>query len=185
MLERFTEDARQVVVHAEEQARELRHGQVGTEHLLLGLLSRPETLSARLLAARGVDHARVRAEVVRIVGNATGGDIDAEALETIGIDLSAVREKIEEVFGVGALDRDPRRGRRGGLLSGRRAPFSPRARKTLELALREAVALKSKDIRDGHILLGVIREGEGLGVRILTDAAVDLSELRAEIRSGL
>ncbi len=185
MLERFTDDARQVVIHANEQARELRHEQVGTEHLLLGLLSRPETLSARLLAARGVDHERVRAEVVRILGDATGGDIDAEALETIGIDLSAVRERIEEVFGVGALDREPRRGRRGVLLSGRRAPFGPRAKKTLELALREAIALKSRDIRDGHILLGVIREGEGLGVRILTDAGVDLSELRAEVRSVL
>src|SRR5690349_2648269 len=185
MLERFTDDARQVVTHANEQARELRHGQVGTEHLLLGLLSRPETLSARLLTARGITHERVRAEVARILGDAAGGDIDAEALESIGIDLSAVREKIEEVFGVGALDREPRRDHRGALLSGRRAPFGPRAKKTLELALREAIALKSRDIRDGHILLGVIREGEGLGVRILTDAGVDLSELRAEVRSVL
>ncbi|WP_432866586.1 Clp protease N-terminal domain-containing protein [Microbispora rosea] len=185
MLERFTGDARQVVTHATEQARELRHRQVGTEHLLLGLLSRPETLSARLLTTRGITHERVRAEVVRILGDAAGGDIDAEALESIGIDLSAVREKIEEVFGVGALDREPRRDHRGALLSGRRAPFGPRAKKTLELALREAIALKSRDIRDGHILLGVIREGEGLGVRILTDAGIDLSELRAEVRSAL
>ncbi|WP_147942562.1 hypothetical protein OHB01_04620 [Microbispora hainanensis] len=185
MLERFTNDARQIVVHAEEQARELRHGQVGTEHLLLGLLSRPETLSARLLTARGITYERARAEIVRILGDATGGDIDAEALESIGIDLSAVREKIEEVFGVGALDREPRRDRRGALLSGRRAPFSPRAKKTLELALREAIALKSKDIRDGHVLLGIIREGEGLGVRILAGAGIDLSELRTEVRSAL
>ncbi|MEU6410100.1 Clp protease N-terminal domain-containing protein [Microbispora sp. NPDC046933] len=185
MFERFTEDARQVVKHAVEQARELRHGQAGTEHILLGLLSRPETLSARLLAAHGITHERVRAEVVRILGDATGGDIDAEALETIGIDLSAVRERVEEVFGVGALDREPRRDRRGVLLSGRRAPFSPRAKKTLELALREAIALKSREIREGHILLGVIREGEGLGVRILADAGIDLSELRAEVKSGL
>ncbi|MEN3537026.1 Clp protease N-terminal domain-containing protein [Microbispora sp. ZYX-F-249] len=185
MLERFTDDARQVVIHANEQARELRHRQVGTEHLLLGLLSRPETLSARLLMARGITGDRVRAELVRILGDATGGDIDAEALESIGIDLSAVRERVEEVFGVGALDREPRRDRRGALLSGRRAPFGPRAKKTLELALREAIALKSKEIRDGHILLGIIREGEGLGVRILTDAGVDLPALRAEVRGGL
>ncbi|MEU6427477.1 Clp protease N-terminal domain-containing protein [Microbispora sp. NPDC046973] len=185
MLERFTQDAREVVLHAEEQARTLRHGQVGTEHLLLGLLSRPETLSARLLAARGVDHERVRREVVRILGDATGGDIDAEALETIGIDLSAVRERIEEVFGPGALDRQPHRDHRGALRSGRRASFGPRAKKTLELALREAIALKSRDIRDGHILLGVIREGEGLGVRILADAGVDLPALRTEVRSAL
>lgn len=185
MFERFTEDARQIVTHAEEQARRLRHRQVGTEHLLLGLLSRPETLSARLLMARDVDHERVLAKIVQILGDATGGDIDAEALETIGIDLSAVRERIEEVFGVGALDRGPHRNRRGALLSGRRAPFSPDAKKTLELALREALALKSRDIRDGHILLGLIREGEGLGARILVGAGVDLPELRAEVRSVL
>lgn len=185
MLERFTQEARHVVEHAEAQARGLRHGQVGTEHMLLGLLSRPGTLSARVLGEHGVDHERVRAEILRIVGDMSGGDIDAEALGTIGIDLSAVREKIEEVFGAGALDREPRRGRKGVLLSGRRAPFSPRAKKILELALREAIALKSKEIRDGHILLGLIREGEGLGVRILADAGVDLPALRAELRSRM
>ena len=185
MLERFTHDAREVVRHAEEQARKLRHEQVGTEHLLLGLLSRPETVSARALATHGITYERVREEIVRTRGDGTSGDIDAEALETIGIDLSAVREKIEEAFGVGALDREPRRGRGGVLLSGRRAPFSPRAKKTLELAVREAVALKSGNIRDGHILLGVIREGQGLGARILTDAGIDMSALRAEVKSAL
>ncbi|GIH63254.1 Clp protease N-terminal domain-containing protein [Microbispora siamensis] len=184
MFERFTDDARQVVKHAVEQARELRHEQAGTEHILLGLLT-PQTPSARLLAAHGIDHAGVRAEIVRIRGDLTGEGIDAEALESIGIDLSAVREKVEGVFGPGALDRAPQRDRRGVLVSGWRVPFGPRARKVLELSLREALAMKSRSIRDGHILLGVIREGEGLGVRILTDAGIDLSELREEVKSGL
>ncbi|WP_182907771.1 Clp protease N-terminal domain-containing protein [Microbispora sp. H13382] len=184
MFERFTDDARQVVKHAVEQARELRHGQAGTEHVLLGLLT-PQTSSARLLAAHGIDHARVRAEIVRRHGDLTGGDIDAEALESIGIDLSAVREKVEGVFGPGALDRAPQRDRRGVLVSGWRVPFGPRARKVLELSLREALAMKSRSIRDGHILLGVIREGEGMGARILADAGVDLPALRVEVVSSL
>ncbi|WP_182875905.1 Clp protease N-terminal domain-containing protein [Microbispora sp. H10670] len=185
MFERFTEDARQAVRQAVEEARRLRHGQAGTEHLLLGLLSVTDSASARLLAARGVDRERVRTEILRIRGNAAGGEIDAEALETIGIDLSAVRRKVEEAFGPGALDHEAPRGRRGIPAGGRWSTVTPRSKKVLELALREAVALKSKEIRDGHILLGIIREGEGLGVRVLADAGVNLVALREDVKSHL
>ncbi|WP_182887746.1 Clp protease N-terminal domain-containing protein [Microbispora sp. H10885] len=185
MFERFTEDARQAVRQAVEEARRLRHGQAGTEHLLLGLLSVTDSASARLLAARGVDRERVRTEILRIRGNTAGGEIDAEALETIGIDLSAVRRKVEEAFGPGALDHEAPRGRRGVPGGGRWATVTPRSKKVLELALREAVALKSKEIRDGHILLGIIREGEGLGVRVLADAGVNLVALREDVKSHL
>ncbi|GII53027.1 Clp protease [Planotetraspora thailandica] len=185
MFERFTDEARQTVKLAMENARRLRHDRIGTEHLLLGLLEQPGTVSARLLNGHGLDHGRASAAIVQAVGAPPAGDLDADALESIGIDLSAVREKIEAAFGPGALDRSPSRDHRGILVSGRSIPFGPRAKKVLELSLREALALKSRDIRDGHILLGLIREGEGLGARILADTGVDLAALGTEVRAEI
>ncbi|MEW9529175.1 Clp protease N-terminal domain-containing protein [Microbispora sp. NPDC049125] len=185
MLERFTNEARQAVDLAREEARRLRHEHVGTEHLLLGLLGRPETLSAQVLGDHGLDHDQASAAVTRVLGTSPVGDLDADALESIGIDLSTVREKIESVFGPGALDRDPHRDHKGVLVSGRRIMFTRRARKVLELAVRESIAMQSGDIRDGHVLLGLIREGEGLAARIMADAGVDFPSLTVEVRRRL
>ncbi len=68
MLERFTERARQVVVFAGEEARTFKHGQIGTEHLLLGLLREPESVAAHVLESYDLTLERARGEVVRIVG---------------------------------------------------------------------------------------------------------------------
>jgi ATP-dependent Clp protease ATP-binding subunit ClpA len=64
-------------------------------------------------------------------------------------------------------------------------PFTPRAKKVLELSLREALALKSRSIADGHIALGIIREGEGLAMKIVHDRGIDAGTLREEIRTAL
>ncbi|MEU4220303.1 Clp protease N-terminal domain-containing protein [Actinoplanes sp. NPDC026623] len=115
---------------------------------------------------------------------------DAAALKAIGIDLDAVRRAIEENFGPGAL-RLPRnappkrRGLLGRLRGGGRTPFSPRAKKVLELSLREALRLKHNFIAPEHILLGILREGRGLAVQILTEAQVDLARLRVEVTRSL
>lgn len=184
MFERFTKDARQVVTGAQEEARALRHAHIGTEHLLLGMLRQPGTLSAQVLNDHGIDHERAIATVTRLLG-APDEDLDADALAAIGIDLSSVREKVEAAFGPGALDRPPSRNQRRTLLSGRHIPFTSRAKKVLELSLREALAMKHMDIRDGHILLGMLRDGEGLGVRVMTDAGIDPASLRAALRTRL
>ncbi|MGY2066148.1 Clp protease N-terminal domain-containing protein [Blastococcus sp. SYSU DS0619] len=177
MFERFTTEAREVVVGAQHQARELRHDRIGTEHLLLGLLAQQGTTSATVLARHGITRAEVATDVVRFSG---GQDLDAEALTSVGIDLDAVRSSVEAAFGPGALD-GPGAGRaRGGHI-----PFTPRAKKVLELALREALALKSRSISDAHILLGVLREGEGLAAKVLHDRGVDLPALRDELRLTL
>jgi ATP-dependent Clp protease ATP-binding subunit ClpA len=182
MFERFTDSAREAVVQAQVEARGLGHRYIGTEHLLLGLLTDSE--SARFLRLQGVDHDQVREALTRIIP-VPAGDLDAEALETIGIDLSAVREKVEATFGAGALDKPPGRcGERRRLTSGH-IPFTARAKKVLELSLREALRLHHKHIADGHILLGLLREGEGLAVRILVDAGVDLDSLRRDVTAAV
>ncbi|MFS1300461.1 Clp protease N-terminal domain-containing protein [Streptosporangium longisporum] len=184
MFERFHHEARQAVILAQENARRLRHQIIGTEHLLLGLLGRPGSLSARVLGRHGLDHDAAFRAVARLSPRRPGAALDAEALETIGIDLAAIREKVEAAFGPGALDREPAP-RRGRLLGGSHIPFSPRAKKTLELSLREAVNLKHNYIGDGHILLGILREGEGLAARVLKDAGVDAAALRREVVTEL
>ncbi len=178
MFERFTQDAREVVVGAQDEAARLHHGHIGTEHLLLALLGRPGTATSAVLARHGLTREGVTASVVAHVGS---GDLDADALDSLGIDLDAVREKVEATFGPGALDAPgPRRRGLGGHI-----PFSPRAKKVLELALREAIALKQRTIADGHIALGLLREGQGLAAKVLADQGVDQAALRREITEAL
>jgi ATP-dependent Clp protease ATP-binding subunit ClpA len=185
MFERFHEDARQTVVLAQEETRLFNHGHIGTEHLLLALLRQPDTVAARVLARHGLDHDQVGDVVARLLAATPADDLDAGALETIGIDLDAIREKVEAAFGPGALDREPRSRRGRAWRLGGHAPFSARAKKVLELSLREAIALKHSYIGNGHILLGVLRENGGLAARVIADAGVDFDTLREEIRVEL
>jgi ATP-dependent Clp protease ATP-binding subunit ClpA len=179
MFERFTEEARSAVVAASQQAQGLHHGYIGTEHLLLGILDDRSTRAARLLAERGVDGEWVRGEVERIVGRGDP-DLDADALATLGIDLDAVRERVERTFGPGALSR--RRTRRRGLVcTGPAIPFTPRAKKVLELSLREAVEMGDDFIGSEHVLLGLAREGDGVAAEILRSRAVDRGVVRAAL----
>jgi ATP-dependent Clp protease ATP-binding subunit ClpA len=177
VFERFTSDARETVVLAQREARELRHGTIGTEHLLLALLDLPWTPTAQVLGRHGLTRDQVVQAVTALIGS---DDLDAEALQAVGIDLDAVRDRVEATFGPGALD-DRTAGRaRGGHL-----PFSPRAKKVLELSLREAIALRSKSIREGHIALGLLREGQGLAMKVLHDRGVDLVALRRDLEATL
>ncbi len=203
MFERFSGDAQDAISRAQGSARRLRCGYVGTEHLLLGLLEQTDTLTGRLLVAHGLDWASAEAATVRLLGAAgcrpdtgdprRGADgreaderhadaLDADALEAIGIDLSAVRDRVEAAFGAGALDREPAR-RRGRSATRGAVPFSRRARKSVELSLRESLRLRHTYIGAGHLLLGVLCEGQGLAVRVLADAGVDLPALRSELEA--
>ncbi|GIH03194.1 hypothetical protein Rhe02_12610 [Rhizocola hellebori] len=178
MFERFTDRARQVVRGAVSASEQMGHRHVGTEHLLLGMLAGDGGVAHTVLNRAGVRAEEVKVQIERFLGQ------DAEALEAIGIDLEAVKAKIEETFGPGAmdaLDRPPRRGwfRRRAVGEGHR-PFTPRAKKVLELSLREALALKNNYIGTEHLLLGLIREGKGLAAKILADTGLDLVELREQ-----
>jgi hypothetical protein len=138
MFERFSSRARNAVRLAQEETRRLGHTSVGTEHLLLGLLSEPEGLGARALVAVGVPLDGLRAEVERTIGRGEGAP-------------------------AGHL------------------PFQPRSKKVLELALREALQLGCNYIGTEHILLGLVREGEGVAAQVLVGRGVDLPTLRQEV----
>jgi ATP-dependent Clp protease ATP-binding subunit ClpA len=185
MFERFTKEARDVVVGAQREARRLGHDCVGTEHVLLGLLQ-ADGIPARVLAGLGVTAGAVEREVLAFGRSGPFGAADAEALGAIGIDLDEVRRRLEASFGPGALRWRPgRRGHRRGPLPGGHIPFSPRAKKVLELSLREAVRLKHHHIGPEHILLGVVREGEGLAALVLTRLGVGLDTVRARVLDEL
>jgi ATP-dependent Clp protease ATP-binding subunit ClpA len=196
MFERFTDRAREAVVHAQGEARSLHHDYIGTEHILLGVLREGTGVGAKVLDRMGIDLKGVRADVVRVVGTgpAQADDKDAEALRSIGIDVDEIRRRVEEVFGPGALDHNvirPRRRRRaghcspiGGAIAGH-IPFTPRAKKVLELALREAHALKHGYIGTEHILLGLVREGEGIAATILDGRGATPERVRKAVSETL
>jgi ATP-dependent Clp protease ATP-binding subunit ClpA len=175
MFERFTQEARRVVVEAQEEAIRLGHGHIGTEHLLLALLAQRDSASAAVLTRHGLTHDSVAEAVAAYVGR---DDLDADALTTLGIDLDAVRTSVEATFGPGALDA-PRKD------SGGHIPFTPRAKKVVELSLREAIALKSKSIADAHIALGLLREGEGLAAKVIHDRGIDPADLRRDLTTAI
>ena len=157
--------ARGAVLGAQGHAIAFNHHWIGTEHLLLGLLDDADGRAARVLRDRfALNGEWVRGEVEHIVGRGEPG-IDADALATLGIDLDAVRDRVERTFGPGALAARPGRGRRSSV--GERRPFTPGAKKALELSLREAVARGDRSIGTEHVLLGLVREGDGVAAQVL------------------
>jgi ATP-dependent Clp protease ATP-binding subunit ClpA len=185
MFERFTDRARQVAMDAQVTARRLGHGYVGTEHILLGLLH-GDGIAARVLASLGVTASAVEREVLAEVGRGPLDTGDAEALGAIGIDLEEVRRRVEASFGPGALQWRPGPGCGGRAPRfGGHIPFTPRAKKVLELSLREALALKHKYIGTEHILLGLVREGEGLAMLVLTRLGAGPEVIRTRVLDAL
>src|SRR5437667_6572032 len=98
-----------------------------------------------------------------------GEGIASKALLSLNVSLEAVRRQVEEVIG------------RGGSPPGGHIPFTPRAKKVLELSLREALQLGHNYIGTEHILLGVIREGEGVAAQVLQKLGADLNRVRQQI----
>ena len=97
----------------------------------------------------------------------------AKALESLGISLEAVREKVVEN---GAENVGPP----GSSTTGS-PPFTPRAKKVLELSLREALQLGHNYIGTEHMLLGLVREGEGVAAQVLVSLGADLSQVRQQV----
>jgi ATP-dependent Clp protease ATP-binding subunit ClpC len=95
--------------------------------------------------------------------------VGAKALESLGISFEAVRQRVNEIVG------------QGGSAPTGHIPFTPRAKRTLELSLREALELGHNYIGTEHILLGLIRVGDGVAAQVLDELGADLSRLRQEV----
>ncbi len=178
MFERFTHDARAAVLNAQEEARALGHDEVGSEHVLLALTNPangPRT-TVEVLAAWGASYGRVRDTLIELAGSPIRllSDEDAAALASIGIDLDVVLSRVEESFGPGALA--PTAGR---------IRFAKPGRVTLQLALREALRLKSRAITSEHLLLGLLRAKDGMAAKILKEIGVDVAGLRGIVEASL
>lgn len=165
MFERFQHEAKAAVVRAQEVARQTGGKQVDTRHLLAAL-AEGEGPAATALRAAAVDPVALLQDIHRELR--TSG-LDRDALASVGIDLQAVTERVEEVFGPDALQEPGRRRRH--------IPFAADAKKALELALREAIRLHERTIDGRHLLLGLVR-ADCPGRALLARAGVDLPALR-------
>jgi Clp amino terminal domain, pathogenicity island component/UvrB/uvrC motif len=138
MFERFTDRARRAIDLAHDEARQLNHNYIGTEHILLGLIHE-------------------------------GEGVAAQALESLGISLDGVRQQVEQIIGQGRQEPQEH------------LAYTPRAKKVLELSLREAKQLGHNYIGTEHILLGLVREGHGVAAQVLTALGADLNRVRQQI----
>jgi len=119
--------------------------------------------------ARLLNHNYIGTEHILLGLIHEGEGIAAKALESMGISLESVREKVEEIIGQG--QQSPQ----GHI------PFTPRAKKVLELSLREALQINHSYIGTEHILLGLIREGEGVAAQVLVKLGADLNRVRTQV----
>jgi ATP-dependent Clp protease ATP-binding subunit ClpA len=180
MFERFTRQARVAVVLAQEEVRELRVREIAPPHLLLGILQSADNELAAVLNGYGLTADAVRARLIEGAAKTDEAfDEDAEVLRAIGIDLRAVRDSVARTFGPDAFDNalssSGRRSRRRG-----HTPFTRPAKKTLEYAVREALAHKDNEIGCEHLLLGILRSGDKEALGLITEH-VYTSQLRAAI----
>jgi len=172
MLERFEPDARQAIAHARQEAGWAGQDKIRSEHMLLGLLREPG-LAADALVAAGLDAESVRRQVPQ-GGCYLTGELDGEALATLGIDLDAVRRATDAAFGPGALDRAPVPGRS-------RPPFADDAKQVLVGAVRAAQHEGRRTISSAHLLLGLLDQPRSRALTLLKQSATDIPALRADI----
>ena len=136
-FEKFSERARRVLSLAQEEAGELNHNYIGTEHVLLGLAREPEGVGTRVLVSLGVDLSKIRSAVTFIIG----------------------RGQKQPTSDVG---------------------LTPRAKKVIELAVDEAREMSHHYIGTEHLLIGLLREGDGVAAGVLESLGVTLDKVRQE-----
>src|SRR3954465_7250687 len=137
MFGRFTERAQKVLALAQEEAIRLGHNNIGTEHILLGLVREGEGIAAKALYALGLSSEKIQKEVEELIGRGTDAN--------------------------GSIH------------------YTPRAKKVTELSMDEARKLGHSYVGTEHILLGLIREGEGVAARVLNNLGVSLNKARQQV----
>jgi ATP-dependent Clp protease ATP-binding subunit ClpC len=141
-FDRFTKRARRVLTFAQEEARQMNHNYIGTEHLLLGLVREENGVAVRVLREMEIDPRQIRDTIERTVGRG----------------------------------QRPPRGR---------LTLTPRTKRVIELAVDEARRLGHHYIGTEHLLLGIVREGEGVAVDVLKGLGIGLEEIRAQTAKTL
>ncbi|MGC8230630.1 ATP-dependent protease ATP-binding subunit ClpC [Pseudobacillus badius] len=137
MFGRFTERAQKVLALAQEEALRLGHSNIGTEHILLGLVREGEGIAAKALYGLGLSAEKIQEEVENLIGRGEG--------------------------------------------SSQTVHYTPRAKKVTELSMDEARKLGHSYVGTEHILLGLIREGEGVAARVLSNLGVSLNKARQQV----
>ncbi|AXI07571.1 ATP-dependent Clp protease ATP-binding subunit ClpC [Oceanobacillus zhaokaii] len=137
MFGRFTEKAQKVLALSQEEAVRLGHTNIGTEHILLGLVREGEGIAAK-------------------------------ALQSLGLEVPKIQEEVEKLIGVGKQQMQT-------------IHYTPRAKKVVELSQDEARKLGHSYVGTEHILLGLIREGEGVAARVLNNLGVSLNKARQQV----
>mgnify|MGYP000476840551 FL=1 len=137
MFGRFTERAQKVLALAQEEAIRLGHNNVGTEHILLGLIREGEGIAAKALTALGLGSEKIQKEVEKLIGRG--------------------QDSVQSIH------------------------YTPRAKKVIELSMDEARKLSHSYVGTEHILLGLIREGEGVAARVLNNLGVSLNKARQQV----
>lgn len=170
MFERFSTQARQAVQAALSLARDLGASRIGCEHLLLGLAQARTGPAVDALAAAGLDFGSLRDLAS---GQVAADPLDADSLALVGIDLDQVRRAAEAAFGPGALDRPQP-------ATVTRARMTGECKKALELGLRQAHRAHERTISSGHLLIGLIDQGDNAALRLLSAAQVDPAALRSD-----
>jgi ATP-dependent Clp protease ATP-binding subunit ClpA len=158
-----------------DEARRRGHGYVGTEHVLLALTRDPEGGAARVLAELGVTHGDIESSA--FLAAIWAPRVDPHALASLGIDLDTVRDRLDETFGRGALERTG---------AGKLDPPSVRIQcvaPRLKQALADAVDRAGDEpLRDEHILLGMLSVSDSLAARALDELGVSLEAAEAIVR---
>jgi ATP-dependent Clp protease ATP-binding subunit ClpC len=139
MFDRFTDRAKKVMNLARQEAQRFNHEYLGTEHILLGLVQE-------------------------------GSGVAANVLKNMGIDLAKIRSEVEKIVKTGST-----------MVSVGNLPFTPRAKKVLELSMEEASNLGHNYIGTEHLLLGLIKENEGIAAQVLLNLGVKLEDVREEV----
>ena len=155
---------------ATEEARRLGHNYAGTEHVLSILVRDPDSSAMRLLASVGVTADAVERELACWLEDSSSANsrIDPQALAMLGIDFESVRDRVEETFGPGALERT-----RSGCIG-----ICARLKMSLAYALDRAA---EGPVSDEHVLLGVLSVPDSVAARALAEVGVSLAKAQAAL----
>jgi ATP-dependent Clp protease ATP-binding subunit ClpA len=161
-------------------SRQFRHGYIGTEHVLLALVEDATGAPARVLGDRGLSAATIRADVIRMIGlgERPTGDLDRDALATLGIDLDEIRRRVEQEFGPGALERAAMSAGDEITTGNPCRCIAPRLKQAFEIAAREA---RGCPMSPREVLIGLASVEDCIAARILRAHGIALADLRAAL----